>query len=157
MKPKILVPFDFSTSAESALAWAADLQKTSGGGPIEMVHAITARPVGSGHVAPQILLPNEDEIAGLEHSMVEAARRLDAQASAKVRIGSSNVGDIVVDAARSVRADLIVMGTHGRTGVKRLLLGSVAEHVLRHADCPVVTVHAARSGNSRAGDASSPL
>jgi hypothetical protein len=41
MKPEILVPFDFSASAESALAWAADLQTTSGARPIEMVHALT--------------------------------------------------------------------------------------------------------------------
>ena len=151
MKPRIFVPFDFSASAESALAWAADLQRTSGAGPIEMVHAITSRPVGTGDVSLQMLLPNDDEIAGLERSMVEAARRHGSEASAKVRIASSDVRDIVLDAARSVGAELIVMGTHGRTGVKRLLLGSVAEHVLRHAGCPVVAVHAA--GDDRAAGA----
>ena len=149
MKPKILVPFDFSTSAESALAWAADLQRTSGAGPIQMVHAITSRPAGPGDVSSQMLLPNDEESAGLERSMVEAARRHGAEASAKVRIGSSDIGDILLAAARDVGAELIVMGTHGRTGVKRLLLGSVAEHLLRHADCPVVTVHAAGNGDSR--------
>jgi nucleotide-binding universal stress UspA family protein len=59
-----------------------------------------------------------------------------------VLVRLSAVGDIIVDAARAGGADLIVMGTHGRTGVRRLVLGSVAEHVLRHADCPVVSVHA---------------
>ena len=143
MKPKIFVPFDFGASAERALAWAADLQKTTGAEPIQMVHAITARPAGSGDVSLQVLLPNEDEIAGLERSMVEAALRHGSQASAKVLIRSSPVGDIILDAARSAGAEVIVMGTHGRKGVQRLLLGSVAEHLLRHADCPVVTVHAA--------------
>ena len=56
------------------------------------------------------------------------------------------VGDIILDAARADGAELIVMGTHGRTGIGRLLVGSVAEHVLRHADCPVVTVHAPHGG-----------
>jgi nucleotide-binding universal stress UspA family protein len=155
MKPKILVPFDFSASAESALAWASDLQTTSGAGRIEMVHAITSRPAGTGDVSLQLLLPNEDEIATLERSMVEAARRLGGQASAKVRIASSDVGDIILDAARNAGAELIVMGTHGRTGVRRLLLGSVAEHVLRHADCPVVTVHGARIGDAHEAGGSS--
>ena len=46
MKPTILVPFDFSAAAESALAWAADLHKTTGAGPIQIVHAINSHPVG---------------------------------------------------------------------------------------------------------------
>jgi universal stress protein A len=66
-----------------------------------------------------------------------------------VLVRLSAVGDIIVDAARAGGADLIVMGTHGRTGVRRLVLGSVAEHVLRHAECPVVSVHAERSEGQR--------
>jgi nucleotide-binding universal stress UspA family protein len=78
--------------------------------------------------------------------MVEAASARGARATVKVVIRSSAVGDIILDAARADGAELIVMGTHGRTGVRRLLLGSVVEHVLRHADCPVVAVHAPRGG-----------
>ena len=156
MKPRILVPFDFSSSAEQALAWAADLQKTAGAGPLYIVHAFNSRPLGTGDVAAEMLVPNEDEIAGLERSMVEGARRYGASASAKVLIRLSPVGDIILDAARSANIELIVMGTHGRSGVKRLLLGSVAEHVLRHADCPVVTVHARRDGDSGSKLESSP-
>jgi nucleotide-binding universal stress UspA family protein len=156
MKPTILVPFDFSASAESALAWAADLQRTSGAAPIEMVHAITSRSVGTADVSLQILLPSEDDCAGLERSMLEAARRNGAQARANVRIASSDVGDIVLDAAREAGTELIVMGTHGRTGIKRLFLGSVAEHVLRHSDCPVVAVHASRNGDTAPHRASHP-
>jgi nucleotide-binding universal stress UspA family protein len=141
MKPKILVAFDFSTSAERALAWAADLQETTGAAPLQLVHVINSRPPGTGDVPLEILLPTNDEISGIERSMVEAARKQGATARAEVVIRASAVGDIVLDVARGMGADLIVMGTHGRSGVKRLLLGSVAEHVVRHADCPVVTVH----------------
>jgi nucleotide-binding universal stress UspA family protein len=105
--------------------------------------------VGSGDVSPQMLLPNEDEIAGLENRMVDKAREYGGHASAKVQIASSNVGDILLDVARAMGAELIVVGTHGRTGVRRLVLGSVAEHVLRHAHCPVVTVHAAEAATPR--------
>ena len=142
MKPTILVPFDFSAAAESALAWAADLHKTTGAGPIQIVHAINSHPVGTVDTSLEALLPNEDEIAELERKMVTAASARGARATAKVLVRLSEVGDIILDAARADGAELIVMGTHGRTGVRRLLLGSVAEHVLRHADCPVVTVHA---------------
>jgi nucleotide-binding universal stress UspA family protein len=140
MKPRILVPFDFSESAEEAVAWAADLRRTTGAEPLRLVHAISMRPPGSGDVPLAMLLPNQDETAALQKSMVEAAQRHDAPATAEVAIRPDTVGNIIVDAARSMNADLIVMGTRGRTGVRRLVLGSVAEHVLRHADCPVVTV-----------------
>lgn len=143
MRPRVLVAFDFSASAERALAWAADLQRTTGAGPIQMVHAINARPLGTGDVSAQALLPNEDERAGLERRMLEAAARYGSQASAKVMILASAVGDIVLDTARTGGAEIIVIGTGGRTGLKRLLMGSVAEYVVRHAECPVVTVRAA--------------
>ena len=140
MKPTIMVPFDFSDTADRALAWAADLQRTTAGPPLQLVHAISSRPAGTAEVPLEMLLPTEDEMKALERDMVERARRHEAAATAAVWIRASSVGDILLDVAQSVGAELIVMGSHGRTGVKRLLLGSVAEHVLRHATCPVVTV-----------------
>lgn len=140
MKPKILVPFDFSENAARALAWAADLQWTTGAGPILMVHAISSRPATDGEITLPAYVPNEEEVAGLQRSMLEAAAQQQAKASAQVLSSGSPVGDIILDAAREAGIELIVMGTHGRSGVKRLFWGSVAEHVLRHADCPVVTI-----------------
>jgi nucleotide-binding universal stress UspA family protein len=142
MKPKILVPFDFSDTAEHALAWAADLQRTTSAPTLQLLHAISSRPVGTVGVATAALLPDADEMATLERKMVAKARAIEATATAAVWIRASNIGDIIVDAAKDAGADLIVMGSHGRTGVKRFVLGSVAEHVLRHAACPVVTVRA---------------
>jgi len=86
----------------------------------------------------------------LERTMKEAAQRHGGGANAKVIIRPSAIGDILIDAARSAGADVIVMGTHGRTGVRRLILGSIAEHVLRHAACPVVTVHAREPAEGKA-------
>jgi nucleotide-binding universal stress UspA family protein len=149
MKPRILVPFDFSESAEQALAWAADLRRTTGADPLQLVHAITKRPPGSGEVPLATLLPNDDETASLQRSMIEAAQRHDAPATAEVAIRPDTIGNIIVDAGRSLNVDLIVMGTQGRTGMRRLVMGSVAEHVLRHADCPVVTVKARRHGDAK--------
>jgi nucleotide-binding universal stress UspA family protein len=142
MKPKIMVPFDFSETAERALAWAADLQHTAGAPAIAIVHAISSRPVGTQELPLEMLLPNDNETKELERVMTESALRREAIVIPSVRVGAGSVGDIILDAAKSIGAELIVMGSHGRTGIKRLVLGSVAEHVLRHARCPVVTVRA---------------
>ncbi len=140
MTPKILVPYDFSATADSALAWAVDLQRTSGAGAFEMLYAISSIALGTAAMPLDVLLPNQDEILGLERSMSETAQKLGAKATVKVLIQARAVGEIILDEAHGSGADLIVMGTHGRSGVKRFLLGSVAEHLVRHANCPVVTV-----------------
>ena len=124
------------------LASAADQRYKTRGYCRGVSFALNSHPAGTVEASLQALLPNEAEIAELERRMVEAASARGARATAKVLVRLSEVGDIILDAARADGAELIVMGTHGRTGVRRLLLGSVAEHVLRHADCPVVTVHA---------------
>jgi nucleotide-binding universal stress UspA family protein len=140
-----MIPFDFGGASLHALQWAADLHKTTGGEPILMVHVINSLPVGVLEVVVDPLLPNKDEILDLERSMQEQARKLDVPATVKVLIQGRIPGETIVAAARDAKADLIVMGTHGRTGVNRLLLGSVAEHVLRHSPCPVVTVRGSKT------------
>ncbi len=142
MKPQIFVPFDFSASAERALAWAVDLQRTSGADAIRIVHGINSRPPGTGDVSLDVLMPNDGEIAALEKKMLDSAQKYGGEAVAKVVARANTVGDIILDEAQAAGCELIVMGTHGRTGVKRIVFGSVAEHVVRHASCPVVTVRA---------------
>ena len=144
MKPQILVPFDFSDGARRALAWAADLHATTGGRPLHMVNAISSLPPGPPDLPVELVLPNQDEIEQLKRRMVEEEAKHGATATAEVAIRGSTLGDAILDVAKAKEAELIVMGTHGRTGVKRLFLGSVAEHVLRHADCPVVTIRGHR-------------
>lgn len=55
-------------------------------------------------------------------------------------VSRGNASDVIVRVAKDEKASLIVMGTHGRKGIGRFVLGSVAEHVLRLATCPVVTI-----------------
>lgn len=143
MKPRILVPFDFSDAAASALAWAADLQRsTKAEEPIHLIHVISSFPFGDPMSAVEMLLPTPEEERNLERQLTEAALKVGANAVVEVIVRPLAVGEIVVAAAEARHADLIVMGTHGRTGVPRLILGSVAEHVTRHAPCPVVTMRA---------------
>jgi universal stress protein A len=155
MKPTILVPFDFGPPAHAALRWAADLQKSTGAGPLHVIHAVSALTVVPSDLPVGALLPTEDEIKEFEKNMGDAARALGATAVARVVVGASAIGEIILEEASAAGANLIVMGTHGRGAVKRLFLGGVADHVVRHATCPVVTVRdaeaeAATEGGRRA-------
>jgi nucleotide-binding universal stress UspA family protein len=73
------------------------------------------------------------------HDLVETAPK------ARYIIESGNPFEKILDVAEARKIDLIVLATHGRTGVKRLLIGNVAEKVVRHAPCPVLTVRSRRS------------
>jgi glycine betaine transporter len=124
---RILVPTDFSPTSDLALEHAKALT-TKFGGVLEVLHV----------VSPQI------EEAGVRIASDRLARCLTREerdrygATLTLLIGSPAL--TIVDHAASCKADLIVMGTHGRTGVTHMLLGSVAERVVRMARCPVLVV-----------------
>jgi nucleotide-binding universal stress UspA family protein len=70
----------------------------------------------------------------------------------KHQVETGNPFEVILDVAESNGVDLIVLATHGRTGIKRLLIGNVAEKVVRHAPCPVLTVKSKVSGAAAKGD-----
>ena len=138
MKPNILVPFDFSLHAERALAWAVDLCRAVGGGSIRLVHIIDpVAPVaaGRGDAVP----PDARDLARAEASLSDVAARVGMPMAVEARI-EPHTGAAILEAGARAKSDLIVMSTHGRGVMKRLVLGSVADHVVRHAKCPVVTI-----------------
>ncbi len=134
----ILVPIDFSPGAERALdtacAFASKLDAT-----VHLVHAI-------GAALPELSVALTDEmIATLRRGASNALEDLMASRRSETRFGSCRVvagdaRDAILAAASEVGADMIVMGTHGRRGVSRFLIGSVAEHVSRRASCPVLLI-----------------
>ena len=140
---KILFPTDFSECADAALAWAMMLAR-SFDAELIMFHAVVLHgdDVGDEFYSrfpdldklTQVLLSNADSrlVKAIEDLGKITVRR-------KVRRGIS-APDEIIDFARDEAVDLIAMGTHGRRGLRHLILGSVAERVLRHADCPVPTV-----------------
>jgi nucleotide-binding universal stress UspA family protein len=137
---KILVPYDFSRSANAALKTAVDLAEKHGGS-LTVVHAIP--PILTTIGRP--ILPSAAEMAreGRQLAAVVAAavkHRRYRRVRTRIMVGSPAVCTLL--AARD--ADAIVMGTLGRTGLPHLLLGSVAERVVRHATVPVLTVRAKR-------------
>jgi nucleotide-binding universal stress UspA family protein len=147
----IVVPYDFSSHADVALERAVDLARRLGA-ELHLVHVIQpwayAYPVLEG---PPVLAPNMAEIrATAERSLAQVADRIGPKVVGHVLEGG-NIADALREAATMFGADLIVMGTHGRTGLAHVFLGSVAERTIRQAPCPVLTVrdpegHAEGSG-----------
>jgi nucleotide-binding universal stress UspA family protein len=141
----ILVPVDFSANSEEALDYAVELAgKLDAKLYILNVIALPGLGIpelGAG-LAPGVI---DSMVRDSEAALAKLAdaRRSKAQiADTLLRTGDAR--DVIVNTVEDVAADLIVMGTHGRRGVTRALLGSVAESVLRTAPCPVLTIRGRR-------------
>lgn len=138
----ILVPIDFETPSKHALAYAFELAEALAA----KVHVITAYelPIAS---FPDGVLVATAEIAG---RLIDATQRGLDDACAPYRdrdvpltssIVQADPREAILDVAKEKNASLIVMGTHGRKGLARMLIGSTTEAVVRAAEVPVLTVH----------------
>ena len=144
---RILVPMDFSEPSDAALKYARRVA-TRFGGSLHLLHVAEDpyRPLYSAEVYVPVMEGLREEI------LTDALKRL------KNRLRSSDLRELgataeaiiglparsIVEYAGAHNIDLIVMGTHGRGGMSHLLMGSVAERVVRTAGCPVLTVRHAR-------------
>ena len=151
---RIVVPVDFSAHADRAIEYAITLGKQFGA-CVELFHVVED-PFGAGGWGSEVYMSDLD---GLRERAIEEARiRLEARRLmipagaapliATVRMG--HVAQTIIEHAKEVGADLIVMGTHGRTGLAHFIIGSVAERVVRVAPCPVLTVGGAHIGRAHA-------
>ena len=135
---QVVVAYDFSPSAEEALMRAVDVAARA---PQHVLHVVCAL----------------DPSAYVRHVTAEAAENIQRQASERVAAtfaGRETASEIqffiharighpaeeILEVAREVGADLLFIGSHGKTGVERFLLGSVSERVVREARCPVMVV-----------------
>jgi nucleotide-binding universal stress UspA family protein len=136
---KILVATDFSEGSDQALSQAIELGNQAGAS-MELVHV---RELGTGGFPFGPLSP-EDGSGVIAHADLELARRRDRVVAAGMqchyRCLEGSPANEIVQRAGETNADLIVIGTHGRRGLAHAMLGSVAERVVQHADCPVLTV-----------------
>jgi nucleotide-binding universal stress UspA family protein len=132
----ILLATDFSGSANLAVAYAAGLAR-SFGAKLYAMHV--QEPIN--YALPAESWQNLELTRGLEIDFLfEAVRRECAEITPHVLLGEGVVWRAVEDAVTRHEIDLVVVGTRGRTGIGKALLGSVAEEILRHASCPVLTV-----------------
>lgn len=142
----LLVPHDYSPCADRALGLAVQLAKLHQA-KIVLLHVTDLPP---GLTADAMITDREtgDTIRVDVYASAQAARELegratpvrDAGVAIEVRSALGSIADQVIETAGEVKADLIVMGTHGRTGLAHLFLGSMAEKVLRNSPIPVLTV-----------------
>ncbi|HEX5062197.1 MAG TPA: universal stress protein [Kofleriaceae bacterium] len=142
MLPKnILVPTDLSEGAEEALDYACELARQFGA-TVHLLHVIGIPTLGvpelgvalTSTVIDSMVRENQEALERL----VDRKRTMATFGAPLLRTGDAR--DLINQTAKELTADLIVMGTHGRRGVSRALLGSVTETVVRTAPCPVLTV-----------------
>ena len=145
---RILHPTDFSPASNAAFARAVEMARTNKA-ELLLAHILTSVvPLpADGYVWPQLY-------ADIEASAKAEGQKRLGMLIAKARKAGVRVKALLLDgvaheqitrAARTKRADLLVLGTHGRTGLDRLLTGSVAERIVRHAPCSVFTVKPKRT------------
>lgn len=141
---KILVPADFSEHSAEAVRTAADLSRVYDA-PLTIIHvfdpAIYALPEAYVLFTPEQL----DKVVGALESQLAGFKQLATDGGAvqvETRLLHGFVASQIIEVAGTSGASLIVMGTRGRTGLSHLLLGSVAERVVRLAPCAVLTVKA---------------
>jgi universal stress protein A len=146
---RILVPTDFSQPADGALTYALDLARTLGA-TVSLVHVFDDESgIHSGEYVPMPAEKRNEILADLRRRLNDVvAKRGHSELNPEVLIGP--IARSIVESARDSKADLIVMGTHGRHGMAHLLLGSVAERVVRTATCPVLTVRPPAAANTPA-------
>ena len=140
---RILHPSDFSRASGAAFAHAVEMARTNRA-ELLVLHVLSpvVPMVGDGYVAPQLYEQIESG------ARAEAERQLGRLLAKAKKAGARAKGVLVTGApyeqitrlARSKRADLVVIGTHGRTGLAKFFLGSVASRVVSTATCPVLTV-----------------
>jgi len=134
-----LVPVDFSRGSEKALDYALKMARQQGAKVVSL------------HVVPtDVIYPQTGTRFDLYGLMAGDARRnfqklvkrkhLDPKNSTLMLAHGTDLSAIIARHAKKISAAMIVMGSHGRTGLRRFLLGSVAERTLRYADCPVLIV-----------------
>lgn len=135
-KNSVVVPVDFSDESWAALGVGIDLAKEPKGvHVVHILHEISS--VEPGEV--WMTIDHESRRKNTEESL---QKRLAEENAAEVTIHVSvgDPGHEIAEYAKQIGADLIIMPSHGRSGLKRLLLGSVAERTLRLAHCPVLVL-----------------
>ena len=145
MQPRILVPIDFSDASLAALKWAAELRRAVGGGALKLLHVVSIPPLIDDLRAAVMMAPSPEELEKLQVSLRELAAKEDADAETETEVVTGiDIGTAIMEEAAQWPAELIVLGSHGRSAVGRMVFGSVATYVTQHASCPVTTVRAPR-------------
>jgi nucleotide-binding universal stress UspA family protein len=141
----LLVPIDFSTDANEALVCAIELARQTGG-RVHVLHAVHVDTTWEAEYLAGITEEFRAQVRDAAARKLEKALHTVAEAGLAGETHLSDLAPVeaIVETASRIGADLIVMGTHGRSGLQHVLLGSVAERTVRSAPCPVLTLRSSR-------------
>ncbi|HVN86186.1 MAG TPA: universal stress protein [Candidatus Binatia bacterium] len=149
---RIMLPVDFSEHCDRAAEHAAWFARISGG-TVHLVHVITnpADPLYQPQEVPHwVMVEHSEEKA--RALLADAAQRcLPADCPHECHVLQGDPHDKLLEAAKRIEPDLIVMSTHGRGGVAHLVIGSVTEKMVRHSPCPVFVIHRPVASKRHAG------
>lgn len=137
----ILHPTDFSNTADAAFRMACSLAEAQGA-RLVVLHAVPPPyPILGELVPPAAADPwcNEENLEPLRRRL-GAMKPANSDIEFEVRLEVGEPVEVILQTATDVGADVVVIGTHGRTGIKRFVMGSVAEQIVRRAECAVLTV-----------------
>lgn len=143
---KILVPTDFSDNAEIAFASAVTMAKAFGASII-LAHARQTPLVPLGYAYGAVELPIEmdkDIRKSIDNHLQKARKALGEDLVSDIQVLEGAPSTEICRVAKEQNVDMIVMATHGHSGLAHLLMGSTAERVIRGAPCPVLTVRPAK-------------
>ncbi len=138
---KILVPVDFSSHSRQALRYARQFAEQFGA-TLCLVHVIEPMVLGGDFGYTPVPPGNLDEerMATARKELKNIANELGAGVPVESTVRLGRAWKEITDTAQSLPADLLIVSTHGYTGLKYALLGSVAEKIVRHSPCPVLVV-----------------
>ena len=134
---RILIPIDFSETSTAAVGYGVDLAERYGAA-VHLLHVIEKSAVPPEPEFPLGIFEGQTVARERLVDVLNAAQRKAFRSEVAVNIGSPSLE--IIRYAKEHDIDVIVMGTHGRSGVSHMLMGSVAEKVVRKAPCPVLTV-----------------
>ena len=151
MYQRILVPVDGSEASKRGLQEAIKLAKATNA-RLQIVHVVNELLLEAGFLGDQPYGPPIDSLRASGAKILDEAKSVTREAGVEfgtelVDTMGGHVSPLILDAARRMNADLIVMGTHGRRGVKRLVMGSDAEMVLRSSPVPILFVRTRPEGD----------
>ena len=139
----VLVAVDFSETSKNAIVYGRNLARAFGA-RLHVLHVADVISTSAAQFYPEG--PGDPEAKAIELATAQLRAYLGAEhaldARVEVRV-APDAAEAIVEYGRDIHADLIVLGTHGRTGMSRFFMGSVAEHVVRRADSPVLVVRPA--------------
>ncbi|HEX2749469.1 MAG TPA: universal stress protein [Verrucomicrobiales bacterium] len=135
----ILVPIDFSEGSESALCCALEMAEKFGSSLI-LFHVLTPLPAPVSDEGLPDTTSTDAFRQSAQKELDNLAQLIGTRIKVRTKVAAGVAWNEIVQFAKDDHASLIIMSTHGRTGIRHAFLGSVAERVVRHAGCPVLVV-----------------